>query len=131
PGQQPFAIFQQRRRHLLVTEALEHRQKRLRQSRLLPRMRRQQVVASSGEQCFDHKVVTSGKWQVTRDKLNDISDIALKTCHLPPATFPMNPEIIGSIAAILTTAAYVPQVVKVLRHKHTKSISLGMYSILT
>lgn len=43
----------------------------------------------------------------------------------------MNPEIIGSIAAILTTAAYVPQAVKVLRHKHTTSISLGMYSILS
>lgn len=42
----------------------------------------------------------------------------------------MNPEIIGYIAAALTTAAYIPQVVKVFRHKHTTSISLGMYSIL-
>lgn len=39
----------------------------------------------------------------------------------------MNPEIVGYLAAILTTAAYVPQLVKVLRHKHTQSISLGMY----
>jgi len=43
----------------------------------------------------------------------------------------MNPEIVGTIAAILTTVAYIPQLIKVLRHKHTKSISLGMYSILT
>jgi len=43
----------------------------------------------------------------------------------------MNPEIIGYLAAILTTAAYVPQMVKVLRHRHTQSISLGMYAILS
>jgi MtN3 and saliva related transmembrane protein len=43
----------------------------------------------------------------------------------------MNPEIIGYIAAILTTAAYVPQTLKVLRHKHTQSLSLGMYSMIT
>lgn len=43
----------------------------------------------------------------------------------------MNPEWIGSIAAFLTTAAYVPQALKVLREKHTKSISLGMYSMMT
>jgi MtN3 and saliva related transmembrane protein len=43
----------------------------------------------------------------------------------------MNPEIIGYLAAILTTAAYVPQVAKVARHKHTKSLSLGMYFLLS
>jgi MtN3 and saliva related transmembrane protein len=43
----------------------------------------------------------------------------------------MNPEIIGMIAAFLTTAAYIPQTLKVLREKHTKSISLGMYSMMT
>lgn len=43
----------------------------------------------------------------------------------------MNPEIIGYLAAFLTTASYVPQLVKVLRHRHTKSISLGMYITLT
>lgn len=43
----------------------------------------------------------------------------------------MNPEIIGSAAAILTTAAYVPQMIKVLRHRHTRDISLSMYAILT
>ena len=43
----------------------------------------------------------------------------------------MNPEIIGMVAAILTTAAYVPQTIKVVRDKHTKSISLGMYGMMT
>ena len=43
----------------------------------------------------------------------------------------MNPEIIGYAAAILTTAAYVPQAIKVFRDKHTQSISLGMYSMIT
>ena len=43
----------------------------------------------------------------------------------------MNPEIVGYVAAILTTAAYVPQVKKIARHKHTQSISLGMYSLLS
>ncbi|MFW0777067.1 MAG: SemiSWEET transporter [Rickettsiales bacterium] len=42
----------------------------------------------------------------------------------------MNPEIIGYIAAVLTTAAYIPQTLKVLREKHTKSISLGMYVMM-
>ena len=43
----------------------------------------------------------------------------------------MNPETVGYIAAFLTTAAYVPQLSKVLKHKHTKSISLGMYVLIT
>lgn len=43
----------------------------------------------------------------------------------------MNPEIIGYLAAILTTAAYIPQTLKVLRDKHTQSLSLGMYSMIT
>ena len=43
----------------------------------------------------------------------------------------MNPEIIGSIAGVLTTSAYVPQVIKVLRERHTTSLSLLMYSMIT
>jgi MtN3 and saliva related transmembrane protein len=43
----------------------------------------------------------------------------------------MNPEIIGGIAAILTTAAYIPQSIKVFREKNTKSLSLGMYIMIT
>jgi len=43
----------------------------------------------------------------------------------------MNPEIVGGIAAILTTAAYVPQFIKVFREKNTKGLSLGMYILIT
>lgn len=42
-----------------------------------------------------------------------------------------NPELIGSVAGILTTVAYVPQVIKVWRHKNTTSLSLIMYIMLT
>lgn len=37
----------------------------------------------------------------------------------------MNPEIIGYLAAVLTTAAYIPQTVKVLKTKNTQSLSWG------
>lgn len=42
----------------------------------------------------------------------------------------MDPEIFGYMAAALTTGAYVPQTLKILREKHTKSISLGMYMMM-
>ncbi|MEG0277326.1 MAG: SemiSWEET transporter [Coprobacillus sp.] len=35
--------------------------------------------------------------------------------------------MIGTIAGILTTLAFVPQVMKVLKTKDTSAISLGMY----
>ena len=35
--------------------------------------------------------------------------------------------MIGSIAGVLTTLAFLPQVIKVLQTKDTKAISLGMY----
>ena len=35
--------------------------------------------------------------------------------------------MIGSIAAILTTFAFLPQVIKVIKSKDTESIALGMY----
>jgi len=38
---------------------------------------------------------------------------------------------IGSIAATLTTTAFIPQVWQVWRTRHTKDISLGMYIIFT
>jgi len=38
---------------------------------------------------------------------------------------------VGSIAATLTTAAFVPQVWQVWRTRHTHDISLGMYVIFT
>lgn len=43
----------------------------------------------------------------------------------------MNPEIIGTIAATFTTAAYIPQTIKVFREKHTTSISLSMYVMIS
>lgn len=40
-------------------------------------------------------------------------------------------EIIGMLAAILTTAAFVPQAVKVVRTRDTAAISLAMYALFT
>ncbi len=39
-------------------------------------------------------------------------------------------EIIGLIAATLTTVAFVPQVFKAWKNKSTKDISLAMYLVL-
>lgn len=36
-------------------------------------------------------------------------------------------NMIGSIAVILTTFAFLPQVIKVIKTKDTESIALGMY----
>ena len=38
--------------------------------------------------------------------------------------------IIGSLAAFLTTVAFLPQVVKTHQTRHTKDLSLGMYLIM-
>ncbi|MCR6630735.1 MAG: SemiSWEET transporter [Magnetospirillum sp.] len=38
-------------------------------------------------------------------------------------------ETVGSAAAILTTLAFVPQVVKTLRTRHTRDISLSMWAL--
>ena len=42
-----------------------------------------------------------------------------------------NTTVIGSIAAFLTTIAYIPQAVKVRRTRHTKDLSVWMLGILT
>ena len=39
--------------------------------------------------------------------------------------------IVGIMAAVCTTASFVPQAVKTLKTKETKDLSLGMYSIFT
>lgn len=39
--------------------------------------------------------------------------------------------IFGYAAALFTTAAFIPQVLKTLKEKQTKDISLGMYIIFT
>jgi MtN3 and saliva related transmembrane protein len=41
----------------------------------------------------------------------------------------MNTELIGSLAATLTTISFVPQVIKVWRTHSTRDISLPMYSL--
>ena len=40
-------------------------------------------------------------------------------------------EWTGYVAAALTTLAFVPQAVKTIRSKDTRSISLGMYVVFT
>ncbi len=39
-------------------------------------------------------------------------------------------EILGLVAATLTTAAFVPQVYKTWKEKYTKDISMSMYTVL-
>lgn len=39
--------------------------------------------------------------------------------------------LIGFVAAICTTCSFLPQVIKILRSKRTKDVSLLMYGILT
>ena len=38
-------------------------------------------------------------------------------------------NIIGIVAGILTTSAFLPQVIKTVRTKSTKDISLGMFGV--
>ena len=40
-------------------------------------------------------------------------------------------ESLGYLAAILTTIAFFPQVIKIYKTKETKSISLAMYIVFT
>ncbi len=39
----------------------------------------------------------------------------------------MNVELLGYLAAVLTTTAFLPQAIKTLRTRDTSGISLGMY----
>ncbi len=40
-------------------------------------------------------------------------------------------EIIGYLAATLTTASFLPQAILTIKTKDTESLSLGMYSLFT
>jgi len=40
------------------------------------------------------------------------------------------PELLGFVAAICTTISFLPQVIKIIKTKETKDISLLMYIIL-
>jgi MtN3 and saliva related transmembrane protein len=42
-----------------------------------------------------------------------------------------HPEILGYVAAFLTTVAFFPQTIKTIRTRDTKSISLAMYVMFT
>lgn len=41
------------------------------------------------------------------------------------------PDVIGYIAAILTTSSFLPQAIKTIQTKDTAALSLGMYSLFT
>ena len=43
----------------------------------------------------------------------------------------MNNEILGYLAAALTTTSFIPQAVMTIRSRNTSGISLGMYAIFT
>lgn len=43
----------------------------------------------------------------------------------------MNLEWVGYLAGALTTVAFVPQALKTIRSRDTRSISLGMYIVFT
>ncbi|OUW28830.1 MAG: glutathione synthetase, partial [Cyanobacteria bacterium TMED177] len=43
----------------------------------------------------------------------------------------MTAELVGYLAASLTTVSFFPQAVKTLRSGDTRSISLGMYALFT
>lgn len=46
-------------------------------------------------------------------------------------TYMNNADLIGSIAATLTTTAFIPQAWQVWHTRHTADISLGMYAMFT
>lgn len=43
----------------------------------------------------------------------------------------MDTNTLGLIAGALTTAAFIPQVVKIWKSRHTQDISLGMFAIFS
>ena len=43
----------------------------------------------------------------------------------------ITPEVIGYIAAVLTTSSFLPQAIMTLKTRNTDSLSLGMYSVFT
>ncbi len=50
----------------------------------------------------------------------------------PPEGAPVNPwiELIGTVAATITTFAWLPQIVKIFRERSTHDISLGTQTAL-
>lgn len=46
-------------------------------------------------------------------------------------SMPINPDIIGYVAATLTTVSFLPQAILTLKTRNTASLSLTMYSLFT
>ncbi|MDD2724562.1 MAG: SemiSWEET transporter [Methylovulum sp.] len=43
----------------------------------------------------------------------------------------ITPEIIGYVAAVLTTSSFLPQAILTIKTRDTDSLSMGMYSLFT
>lgn len=43
----------------------------------------------------------------------------------------LNQDLIGYIAAALTTSSFLPQAIMIIKTRDTSSLSLGMYSLFT
>ena len=43
----------------------------------------------------------------------------------------ITPDIIGYIAALLTTVSFLPQAIMTIKTRDTEALSLGMYSLFT
>ena len=43
----------------------------------------------------------------------------------------LTPDLIGYVAALLTTASFLPQAILTLKTRDTESLSLGMYGLFT
>lgn len=48
-----------------------------------------------------------------------------------PIAMTFSPDLIGFLAATLTTASFIPQAVLTIKTRDTESLSLGMYSTFT
>lgn len=44
---------------------------------------------------------------------------------------PLPADMVGIVAATLTTVAFIPQAVKTWRSRHARDLSLGMFSLFT
>jgi MtN3 and saliva related transmembrane protein len=44
---------------------------------------------------------------------------------------PLPADMVGIVAAMLTTVAFIPQAVKTWRSRHARDLSLGMFSLFT
>jgi MtN3 and saliva related transmembrane protein len=52
-------------------------------------------------------------------------------CRIIEGHVMISVDLIGYLAALCTTTAFLPQAVKTIRSKDTHSLSLGMYSLFT